>query len=309
VQEAIFARKRAKQIRERKQRELLSKEDLWHNTICSKLESLGIELHAPILSSPDQFGEREITGYRIKFPWLLNFFRCGTESIKRVCRSCGDSHTFTINCSQKWCPRCQWKLSKARVDIISRWAKTVARPIHLVLTQRNFHTLTKSKLREHVRNLGKIRRQKCFEQIAGGTISVEITNEGRGWHLHSHWLLQTHKPSCFNTASKLFDFQSTVAKKWGALVDQEFAIVKAKPVTDSDYVGECAKYVAKSDEVARWTPEEVWEYANAIRGRRFFFTFGSLTQLRRQITADIAKDKPEQQPCDCGSSSFVFKPA
>jgi len=308
VQDAIRQRKRAKQIRERAQIELLSKDELYHNTIATKLDQLGIPLHAPILSSPDEFGEKQITGYRLKFPWLLNFLKCGTEKIRRVCASCGDSHTFAIACSQKWCPRCQWKLSKTRVDLITRWARHIQRPIHLVLTQRNFTTLTKSKLREHVQNLARVRRHKSFAEIAGGTISVEITNEGRGWHLHSHWLLQTKSPRAFATKSALFNFQSQIALSWGKLVDQEFAIVKAKPVTDSDYVGECAKYVAKSNDVARWSPELIWEYANAIRGRRFFFTFGSITQLRKQIMTEIHQDKPERQPCECGCSNFVFKP-
>jgi len=132
--------------------------------------------------------------------------------------------------------------------------------------------------------------------VSGGCCTVEITNNGNGWHLHSHWLVD----------SKLIDPQE-LAIAWGKQVGQEFAIVKVKKICERDYLSELCKYVAKGSELATWSAEQIWEFATAIRGRRFFFTFGSLSKLAPEVRAELLFLKPEKKPCDCGESDFVFK--
>jgi len=297
VREAIRARLKARQARERLQRELLSKTDLWHHTIATKLESLGIPQFREIHSEPDQFGETRVVEYKRQNPWLDNFLACGTETIVRQCECCGDRQEYQTNCSQKFCPRCQWKLTKARTQLITAWAHRLPSALHIVLTQRNFSVLTKAKLRAHVQALGKIRRQKVFAPVKGGCVSVEITNEGRGWHLHSHWMV----------AARFVDAHD-LALAWGKLVGQEFAIVRVKPLTSADYIGEVAKYVVEGCELAKWPAEEIWQFCNAIRGRRFFFTFGELSRIAPEIRRELRRAAPEKTPCECGSLRFKFVP-
>lgn len=287
----------AKQVRDRQQRDLLCKTDLWHSTIADKLESLKIPQFTEIHSEPDEFGETRCIEYKRQFPWLDNFLRCGTETIIRLCECCGAREEIRTNCSQKFCPRCQWKLTKVRADLITRYATKIPSALHIVLTQKNFPVLTKSKLRDHITALGKIRRRKVFRSVKGGCVSVEITNEGNGWHLHSHWLVHSN----FVSAKDL-------SITWGKLVGQEFAIVKVKPLTSRDYIGEVAKYVVEGCELAKWEPEQIWEFCNAIRGRRFFFAFGELAKLGPEIRREIARAKPERAPCECGSLRFKFVP-
>lgn len=298
VQTAIRARLKAHQIRERQQQELLSKTDLWHSTIAAKLESLKVPQFKEVQSEPDEWGETRVVEWRRINQWLDNFLACGTQEVARVCEQCDTVETFQTNCSQKFCPRCQWKITKTRTELITRWATRLPSALHVVLTQRNFPVLTKTKLREHVKNLGRIRRQKVFATVKGGCVSVEITNENRGWHLHSHWLVSSR----FVNAKEL-------SLAWGKLVGQEFAIVKVKPMTTRDYIGEVAKYVCSGCELAKWKPEQIWEFCNAIRGRRFFFTFGELSLLAPEIRREINRAKPERAPCDCGSCRFKFRPA
>ena len=128
-------------------------------------------------------------------------------------------------------------------------------------------------------------------------MTVEITNNGKGWHLHSHWLVD---------ADELDPREISVT--WGKLVGQEYAIVKVKPVEATDYLSELCKYVAKGSEIASWAPEQIWEFTTAIRGRRFFFTFGSLTKLAAEVREEIRFLKPEAAGCDCGSHDFKFAP-
>lgn len=296
VRDVIRARLMARQVRERQQQELLSKEDTWHATVASKLESLNVPQWRQLLSQADSYGEREVLGWRRMYPWLDNFLACGTQEIHRQCCNCGTRHVFRIQCSQKWCPRCQWKLSKKRVELITAWATRIKHPLHVVLTQRNFAVLTRAKLREHARNLSKLRRTKVFERVEGGAVSIEVTNKGNGWHLHSHWLVDC----------KWLDAPE-LSVTWGRLVGQEFGIVKCKPLRSSDYLGEVCKYVAKGNELATWPPETIWEFANAIRGRRFFMTFGELSKCAASVRAELNFLRQEKEACECGSQKFKFK--
>ena len=89
--------------------------------------------------------------------------------------------------------------------------------------------------------------------MKGGCVSIEITNEGNGWHLHAHWLVDS-----------VWTDASTLAITWGHLVGQSFAIVKVIPVKEKAYVHEVCKYLAKGSELAGWTPEQLLEFTLAI---------------------------------------------
>jgi hypothetical protein len=298
LQALIKQRRRARQARERRQLPLIIDSDLWHSQICDKIETLGLP-DTELVKVKRITGEGEFTcRVELRRPFLENFLACGTNEIVRICKCCGARKTFAVNCNQKFCPRCQWRLTKKRVEIIQAWSARIKNPLHLVLTQKNFPVLTRKKICEHMRNLRRMRGQKLFAPVRGGSTSVEITNKGNGWHLHSHWLLD----------SDWID-PGKISVAWGKLVGQEFAIVKLKPITQSEYMGELAKYVAKGNEIASWSADEIWQFINAIRRQRFFFTFGTLRKLGPEIRAQLAFMKPEAEPCECGESDWKFQPA
>lgn len=268
----IRSRAILRNAREREQQQLLTDNDLFHETIRLKLSGL---------AETTQFA---------------NFSKCGRERIFRTCRSCGDVHEFAYRCSLKWCPRCQWIITERRREKLAVWVKRITQPKHLVLTQKNFPVLTPRKLREHGKNLLRMRRSLCFDKVRGGSVSIEITNEGNGWHLHSHWLLDV----------RWLDMKA-VSLTWAGLTGQEFAIVKIKDARDRDYLQEVTKYVAEGSELAKWPAEHLNEFVTAIRGRRFFFAFGSLFKMGREIRAEILANKPPSPICDCGSSDWMFE--
>ena len=71
---------------------------------------------------------------------------------------------------------------------------------------------------------------------------------------------------------------------WGKLVGQdEGAIVKVKDVRGASYVAEVSKYVCKGSDLATWEPEHIVQFLTAIKGRRFFFTFGTLFAFGREV--------------------------
>jgi hypothetical protein len=229
-------------------------------------------------------------------PQFENFTRCGNEDIFRTCKACGAVEKFKYQCNIKWCPRCQWRLVLRRQTMIAWWGKRIPSPKHLVLTQKNFPVMTHTKIREHTCRLAALRRRSCFREVKGGCVSVEITNEGNGWHLHSHWLLDV----------PWLDM-SDVARNWAQLVGQEFAIVKIKEVKNDSYVAELAKYVVEGSELAKWPAEHINEFVLAVRGMRFFFSFGSLWKLGPAIRAELAAQKRPAKECDCGETDFLYE--
>lgn len=227
---------------------------------------------------------------------VVNLKRCGSEKMFRHCRGCGECQEFTYHCDLKWCPRCQHRITQRRLRVIREWIKVIKQPKHLVLTQRNFAVLTRRQLRLHTLALARIRRTKLFRDVRGGCVSVEITNESRGWHLHSHWLLDCR----FLPIEK-------VSVEWAKQIGQDDrAVVAIKDVRGQSYVAEVAKYCVKGSEIAGWPAEEINEFVQAVKGVRFFFTFGSLFKMARKIRAQLNSQRV-QTVCDCGCERFVWR--
>lgn len=253
-------------------KELFHPEDIWHESVRSKL-----------------------AGY-LGTAQFRNFSKCGKEQLFRTCRECGDWSALSYRCSVKWCPRCNWMITRKRAQLLKVWSSHIGQPKHVVLTQKNFPIMTRSKLREHQKNLARLRKQKVFADVRGGCVSVEITNSGEGWHLHSHWFVDARWVDA-----------AALAIAWGKLVGQEFGIVKVQDARAKDYAREVAKYVVKGNELASWPADHVLQFVTAVRGVRFFFTFGSMTKLRKAVEAEVKFTKPDKFKCKCGCGAFRFE--
>lgn len=252
--------------------ELFSPEELWKRSLLAKIEGL--------------------------IPWQVydHLSRCGVDEIYRTCKSCHDWQTFYYRCSLKFCPLCNWRIARARAQLLKVWTQTIKQPKHVVLTQRNFPILTRKKIRQFQKAFARLRRSRLFRDVTGGCISIEITNEGNGWHLHAHVLVN----------AKWID-ASALAVKWGKLVGQEFGIVKVKDARGQDYCNEVTKYVVKGSQLSSWEPEIIAQFIHAIKGVKFFSTFGELFKMRREIRDFLEATKPPQKPCDCGCSDFIYE--
>jgi hypothetical protein len=271
TRQIIRDRRILKTRRERLQRPLLSDKAAWKATIEAKL--IGIA-----------------TGNQMN-----NFAKCGVEEIWQTCENCGTVEKFHYSCNRKWCPLCNYKLAAARGAKLRLWTRTINQPKHLVLTMRNFEVLTRKKIRQFQKALVALRRQEVFSLVKGGCATLEITNDKRGWHLHAHLLLDVR-----------WLVMPEVSRCWGALVNQEFGIVKIKDCRGADYLHEVAKYVAKGSEIASWPAEQIWEFICAIKGCRFFFAFGSLFHMSKEIKRQILEEKGERKKCHCGCGRFIY---
>lgn len=219
--------------------------------------------------------------------------KCGNEQIFRTCEGCGDWESYDWRCNLKFCPLCNWRIARKRAEVLKIWSRTISQPKHLVITKKNFEVLTRRKIRDFGRAFGKLRRNKVWKEVKGGCVSTEITNEGRGWHLHAHVMLD----------GRWIDMQK-LAIIWGGLVGQNFGICKIKDIRGADYLGEITKYVVKGSELVSWEPEEISQFVHAIKGVRFFAAFGTLFKLQRQIKAEIWANRPDPIVCKCGCNDF-----
>jgi hypothetical protein len=268
----LLRRRIARFERERQQLDLISSATLFKSSIEAKLIGLGAG------------------------PQFDNFMRCGHEEIYCTCSGCGAVEKFFYSCNRKWCPRCVVKLTALRIQKVRLWASKIDQPKHLVLTMRNFQVLTGRKIREFQKALTRLRRLDCWKQVKGGCCSIEITNSGEGWHLHAHLLLDVRWLN-----------MEEISVEWGKQVNQEFGIVKIKDVRGSEYVNEVAKYVAKGSEIAKWDGNQIWEFTQAIKGKRFFFAFGSLFKMGKAIKTEINQANNHEKLCKCGCGKFVYQ--
>lgn len=252
--------------------ELWDKQDDWRDSVCAKLRGF------------------------LDTPQTRNLERCGKEKMFRHCKGCNEVREFEYHCDLKFCPRCNHRISARRLKVLRKWAEKITQPKHVVTTQRNFQTLTKSVIRKHQKALVALRRSVVFEGVKGGCVSVELTNESRGWHLHAHWLVDAR----WVDAAEL-------SRTWASIIGQDDgAIVKVKDCRGKDYLCEIAKYVVKGSDIASWAPEEITEFLCAIHRCRFFFTFGSLFKAGAEIRRQVNREKVTQL-CDCGCDQFVWR--
>lgn len=226
-----------------------------------------------------------------------NLARCGRDQIWRTCGDCGHSLEHRFRCSQKFCPGCNWSIQRHRAQQLRLWSQSISQPKHCILTRRNELAPNRELFRHTMASFHRLRRQRWFE-ATGGCVSMETTNEGRGWHVHLHALLNARFVDVFQLATR-----------WGRLVGQEdHAIVFVKDVRGADYVNEVCKYVVKSSDLASWPPKEIAAFINATQGVRMFRVFGTLFHERRRIKAMLKSMRPPPEPCTvCGSRHFRFE--
>lgn len=245
------------------------REITWQQSILAKLRSLG---------------KVELAG---------KMAECHTIKTVKVCTSCRRRSTFFNRCERFFCPVCAPRLARERKESIEWWTRQVSQPKHLVLTVRNTLDLTRPYVDFIKDALAKLRRNKVFSSVKGGFYSMEVTNEGRGWHLHFHLLIDTPW-LCMPELSQV----------WGKLVGQDYAIVKIKDCRGTEYLKEVTKYAVKGNDLARMDARAIAEFIEAFCGVRFFGVFGSLYGKRTEWKAWIESLQEIKPVCECGCNSW-----
>lgn len=221
---------------------------------------------------------------------------CHTEAIWATCTGCRKAKRFLNRCERFYCPECQPTLAKQRARQVEWWTREIDQPKHVVLTLQNFPTLTKDLVRHAKKCLAKLRRTVFAKKWRGGFYSMEVTNEGKGWHLHFHLLIDAR----WIDAIELGVQWNKVNGGWGR-------IVKVKDCRQGDYIKEVTKYAVKGNMLASWTGSEIAEFITAFDGVRTFGVFGSLYGKRTKFKEWIAQIIDTALTCSCGCQHFWYQ--
>jgi hypothetical protein len=218
---------------------------------------------------------------------------CHTESINLRCSGCRRVNTVWNRCDLFYCPRCQPRLSRERAEGVEWWTKQIAQPKHVVLTTTNTPDLTKAHVRYLIKSFGRLRRMKIWRKVRGGFYRIEVTNEGRGWHLHLHILCDVN----YLDASEL-------SKAWNSANRGFGHIVKVKDCRDREYLKEVTKYAVKGSDLAKWSPADIATFVDAFKGVRSFGVFGVLYGKRTEWKEWLASLAEKRATCVCGCSDY-----
>lgn len=218
---------------------------------------------------------------------------CHQVETFKQCTGCKKKTSFWNRCDLLFCPICAPRLGRERKESIEWWTKLINQPKHLVLTCRNTADLTEEYVKFLKNQLAKFRRSRCMRPVKGGCYSLEVTNEGRGWHVHFHLLVD----ACWLDMGE-------VSRTWGKLVGQDYAIVKIKDCRGGDYLREVTKYAVKGSELAGWSAAQIATFIQAFSGVRLFGVFGSLFGKRTEWREWIDAVREVRSVCTCGCSSW-----
>jgi hypothetical protein len=241
------------------------------NSIAAKLREAGMELEANKLET------------------------CHTDYTFAVCGDCGTIRKFPNRCDLFYCPECQPGLARDRKRQVEWWVKTIKQPKHVVLTVKNISNLEPGHLDELRRWFTRLRRRKFASNWRGGFYSIELTNEGAGWHLHLHALIDCR-----------FIDGGELALQWANITRNAGRIVKVKDCRQHDYLSEVTKYAVKGTQLAAWQPAQVAEFIRAFDGKRTFGVFGELYGMRTEFREWIEQLRLARPRCDCGSCNVRY---
>jgi hypothetical protein len=142
----------------------------------------------------------------------------------------------------------------------------------------------------------KLRRSKFARNWKGGFYRIEITNDGNGWHIHLHALVN----------ARWID-QDGLKENWRRITNGLGYIVRVKDTRQESYLHEVTKYVVKGSQLAAWQPEQINTFIASLQGKRTFGVFGELYGARTEFAEWIAGLKQAKPRCQCGSINVHYQ--
>lgn len=218
---------------------------------------------------------------------------CHTDSVNIVCRGCKTVKTVWNRCDLFYCARCQPRLSRERKERVKWWVNEIKQPKHVVLTMRNRVHFTREYVQHFKDSWARLTRMKFADGWRGGFYSCEVTNEGRGWHLHLHALIDADYIDCRG-----------LSMAWARANRDTGHIVKVKDARGEDYLREVTKYAVKGSQLAEWDGQDIAEFIDGLTGFRTFGVFGSMRGRQAEFAKILDEQKEARKKCQCGCSDF-----
>lgn len=221
--------------------------------------------------------------------------KCHTIYTVCQCSACGTVKKFPNRCDLFYCAECQPRLAADRRKAVEWWTHEITQPKHVTLTVKNLPDMNKFHVREFRKWFTNLRRSKFARNWIGGFYSLEVTQEGRGWHLHLHALINARYIDKYDLSSN-----------WERVTNGMGRIVDVRDARGSDYLRECLKYNVKGVQLAAWTGEQIATFIDAFTGVRTFGVFGALYGKRTEFAEWFAAVRKSKPKCDCGCNDMNF---
>jgi hypothetical protein len=250
---------------------LWSAQTIHKNTVAAKLRGIGMDEQAATLE------------------------KCHTIYTFAVCTNCNRHQKFPNRCDRFYCPECAPRRSHDRERAVMWWATRITQPKHVVLTLRNVPDLTQGHVEQLKKWFRNLRRQAFAKHWKGGCYSIEVTNEGRGWHLHLHALIDA-----------VWIDEFALSSAWEKTTNGMGRIVRVRSAHGPSYLRQVTKYLVKGNQLAAWAPETIATFIKSFEGHKTFGVFGSLHGARTEF-ATFWKSVRDQKPkCSCGCSTLLY---
>jgi hypothetical protein len=220
---------------------------------------------------------------------------CHTTFTVGVCNACGKTSKFPNRCDRFYCPECQPRRAREKRESVEWWAKLIEQPKHVVLTVKNVPDISSGHVKQLKKWFTALRRSKFARNWKGGFYAIEVTNEGRGWHLHIHALVDAR----YIDARMLSEVWERVTGHFGR-------IVKITDGRNRSYLGELLKYGVKGSDLAGWSGTNIADFIDAFTGVRLFGVFGSLYGARTKWADFIATLSRTKARCPCGACDMSY---
>ena len=128
---------------------------------------------------------------------------------------------------------------------------------------------------------------------------MEITNKGKGWHLHFHLVIEAP----FLPVREVSATWKKCNGGSGSVVWIEDASRGGLKANLPKYV---TKYTGKGFRPHDWSPSQLEEFVNAVEGGRTFGVFGALLGLRAEWREWLAAHRSSLRKCDCGCAEKKY---
>lgn len=219
-----------------------------------------------------------------------------------------------IRCHDRICPVCNaFRAGKLARKIEKLFDHTLKNPHFLTITYGLPVQILnlKENLDLFYEKLKKIRRLKWWKsEISGGVFFNEVTyKKGRGWHLHSHFIvdLKDTQKKAYNLEGEYSLIQVTEFKKQLELACEQEGLGKISDVRpcDSKASKELSKYFYKIGiDFDRENDFAIQELIQSFKNRRIFGTFGVCRG--KQKDDDLDKELEEEKEFeDLGSVNDI----
>jgi hypothetical protein len=200
---------------------------------------------------------------------------------------------------------CAPKISGERIAKYSYAAARMQWPLAVTLTSPNTPTADGA-IRRFRSSLSKFRRTKFWSgTVKGGLVSFEVTNTGKGWHVHAHALLNCRWLALATRAPRRGDSKTTVkglcqaahhelSEQWARCLRQPEAVVWVERAWGKALL-ETVKYAIKPADLLR-CKDQVAPIIREMHRLQLVNGFGDCYGLTKEWKAEA---KANKLPCNC----------